>query len=200
MSGETGGTITSFLLAVGQGDERARQKLWATVYDELHEMAAGLMAREPAGHTLQPTALVHEAYARLLGGEQLAGQQRAYFFAAAAQAMRRILIEHARRNVAKRQRATVPGPAPSNATPSPLESLPAPSAGLTAERLLCLDEALDALADQDRGVFDVIMLRFFAGLTIENTAETLNISARTVRRYWTYGRTWLYRRISGAVG
>lgn len=193
----TDGKITRLLTSVGNGDEQAREALWSAVYEELHEMAAGLMARERAGHTLQPTALVHEAYARLLGGQKLGQQDRAYFFAAAAQAMRRILIEHARRHTAKRERASPVAASARAPKGDVLESLTVPSAGLSADSLLALNDALDALVEHNRQVFDVIMFRFFAGMTIEAAAESLGISPRTARRYWTYGRTWLYRRVTG---
>ena len=186
MTGQPDGAVTLFLKAIGRGDTEARQELWSAVYGELHEIAAALMAREQVGHTLQPTALVHEAYARLVGGAPLRRESRGYFFRAAAQAMRRILIEHARR----RKR-------PHLGVADDLERLVAPTEKPAAEALEALDEALDALAEHDRCVGDVVMLRFFAGLTVEQTADLLSISPRTVKRCWTYGRTWLYRRLAG---
>ncbi|MBT8484745.1 MAG: sigma-70 family RNA polymerase sigma factor [Phycisphaerales bacterium] len=182
-------SVTSFLVAMDAGDPAARERLWAAVYDELHGMASEMMRREPAGHTLQPTALIHEAYARLLGGEKLQQRSRAYFFGAAAQAMRRILIEHARKH-APRKSASVGG--------FPLESLTASTFSHTREGVEALDQALDALSEHDRQVFDVIMLRFFTGLTVDQTSDVLGISPRTVKRNWVYGRTWLYQRVGGA--
>lgn len=202
----TDGTITRLLASVGGNDAQARDALWSAVYKELHEMAAGMMALERAGHTLQPTALVSEAYMRLLGGEKVAHKNRAYFFAAAAEAMRRILIEHARKRASKHKttnpdvNSSTRTPRAGGATDVLLQDLTTHSGGLSADSLLELNEALDALAKHNRQVFDMIMLRFFAGLTIEAAAMSLGISPRTARRYWTYGRTWLYRRIGEEDG
>lgn len=188
MDGEPEGTITAFLVAMDHGHKGARERLWSAVYDELRTVAGAMMAREPAGHALQPTALVHEAYMRLCGGEKLRRQGRAYFFAAAAQAMRRILIDHARKGARKGT--------PRGREGHPLDDLTVPAPSSTAEGLLALDQALNALAEHDQRVCDVIMLRFFAGLTFDAVAKLLDLSARTVKRDWVYGRTWLYRRIS----
>ena len=183
--------ITLLLGAAVQGDEQSRDKLWSAVYQELRGMAGGMMAREQAGHTLQPTALVHEAYIRLLGGQKLARANRPYFFRAAAQAMRRILIEHARKLSFKKERDA--------GTLSFLQGLTGGSFESSADGLNALERALDDLAKDDTRVHDVVMLRFFAGLTVEETADALEVSPRTVKRNWTWGRAWLYRRIAEGV-
>lgn len=190
MSGSTNGSVTSLLAATAEGDGAARSELWSAVYDELRGLAAALMARERADHTLQPTALVNEAYVRLLGGERVEKMNRPYFFRAAAEAMRRILIEHARRGSSRKKARDV-------SAQSLIENLTLPALDPSTEQVELLNAALDALAAHDRGVYDVIMLRFFGGLGIDATAEALSRSPRTVKRYWTYGRTWLYRRIAG---
>ena len=189
MSGSSEGSVTTLLAATAEGDDRARSELWAAVYEELRGLAAALMARERADHTLQPTALVNEVYLRLLGGDGLREMSRPYFFRAAAEAMRRILIEHARKG-SSRNKARGP------AIQTFIEQLTLPAMDPSAERIELLNEALDGLAAHDRGVYDVVMLRFFGGLSIDATAEALSVSPRTVKRHWTYGRTWLYRRIT----
>jgi len=178
------GTVTSHLEALADGDGAAQGRLWACVYDELRRIAAGLMHREHPGHTLQPTALVNEAYARLVGGSGLGPRDRAYFFAAAAQAMRRILIEHGRRRE------------PVFESPVSLDALTAGTKTDPSESLAALDAGLDALHRHDARTADVVMLRFFAGLSIEETADVVGVSPRTVKRAWAYGRAWLYRRIT----
>lgn len=154
-------------------------------------MADRMLAREPAGHILQPTALVNEAFVRLEGAERLGRRGRAYFFGAAAQAMRRILVEHARKLTAGRGR-------PPRVPLSP-EGLPDSTDGFTSENLLALDEALEGLSRHDEQSHEVVMLKFFAGLTVADIAELLDVSSRTVNRFWTYGRTWLYARLVGSV-
>jgi RNA polymerase sigma factor (TIGR02999 family) len=190
MPADAEGTITTLLVSAGSGDRSARDALWAAVYDELHASAARLMAREPAGHTLQPTALVHEAYARLDGATDLKRKSRTYFFRAAAEAMRRILVEHARRRP-----SSANGPRRIDLDVEHLEGLLGPE---SVDRLPALDCALDALHEHDPRTYEVVMLRFFAGLTIDTTAESLEISPRTVKRCWAYGRAWLYRRVEEA--
>ena len=189
MSGSNNDSVTSLLAATAEGDGSARSQLWSAVYEELRGLAAALMARERADHTLQPTALVNEAYVRLLGGERVGKMNRPYFFRAAAEAMRRILIEHARRGSSRKKARDV-------SAQSLIENLTLPAIDPSAEQVELLNAALDELATHDRGVYDVIMLRFFGGLGIDATAEALSSSPRTVKRYWTYGRTWLYRRIA----
>jgi RNA polymerase sigma factor (sigma-70 family) len=199
------GDVTQIILEIEQGHENAVARLMAVVYDELRRLASAKLAHEKPGHTLQTTALVHEAYLRLTGGGAAADQEssgeptdpasskvaswrsRGHFFAAAAEAMRRILIESAR----SKKRLKRGG----DAVRVPLEHVEPML--LPAELdLLALDEALTKLETVDKVKADVVKLRFFAGLSIEQTAEVLGVSAPTVKRYWLYSRAWLSREIS----
>jgi RNA polymerase sigma factor (TIGR02999 family) len=181
--------ITRILNAAGQGDPQAAGELLPLVYEELRCLAAQRLAHEPPGQTLQPTALVHEAYLRLLGADDgPRWEGRGHFFAAAAEAMRRILVENARR---KRSQKHGGGLIRQDADEA-LLAAPEP-----AEDLLALDAALDRLAAQDPLKGRLVQLRYFAGLTIEEAAEALGISPATAKRYWRYTRAWLYREISG---
>jgi RNA polymerase sigma factor (TIGR02999 family) len=180
--------VTRILPAVEQGDPLAAEQLLPLVYDELRKFAAAQMAAEAPGQTLQATALVHEAYLRLVGPD--AGQawnSRGHFFAAAAEAMRRILVEQARRrgrlrHGGGRQRID-------------LEDVPTAEDD-RADDLLALDAALDALARYDAQKAEVVKLRYFAGLTIEETAACLDVSPATAKRLWAVARAWLYRHLS----
>lgn len=172
-------------------DERpmASDELLGSLYDELRRLASQKMARENAGQTLQATALVHEAWLRLGGDKQPAWQNRAHFFAAAAEAMRRILVDNARRKNAGRhggkfERVT-------------LEGLDVPAA-VDDEQLLAIHEALERLAAHDATKAELVKLKFFAGLTTEEAAEVMNISEPTAKRYWAYARAWLFREIKSA--
>ena len=178
--------VTLLLQAINRGEESATQELFALVYNELRRMARSRMARESPGHTLQPTALVHEAYIRLFTEEGGGFENRAHFFAAAAEAMRRILIEHARKKLsAKRQ---------GNRQRIELdETMAIQEPG--SDQLAALDEALVRLEQRDRQMSDVLKLRFFVGLTVAETAEALGISPRTVDRQWTAARAWITREI-----
>lgn len=178
--------VTRLLQAVRAGDNNAGDRLVAAVYDELRRMAAHFMRGERGSHTLQTTALVHEAYLRLVGSEP-AFESRAYFFGAAAEAMRRVLIDAARRKRSEkrggdRERVTL-ADVTSNASDADLD-------------ILALDIALDELAANDTRLADVAKLRYFVGLSIEETASALQISPATVKRDWTYARAWLHDRIS----
>lgn len=188
--------MTQLLDAAARGEPGATDRLFPVVYDELRRMAAGLMTRERSGHTLQPTALVHEAYMRLLGGAgapEPTWQNRAHFFGAAALAMRRILIDRARHVRATRVPTQPTTDGFSIAAP------PDTFAGeQTADQLIALDNALVELAAKDKRQHDVVMLRYFAGLTIEQTASALDLSASTVKNEWTYARAWLMRKIERA--
>lgn len=158
------------------------QRLAPVVYDELRMLAAAQLGRERPGHTLQPTALVHEAYLRMVGGEHTPWEDRGHFFRAAARAMRRILIEHARSRGRKKRgggRVRVP-----------LEALGPPSWD-DPDRMLALDEALRRLEGQDPRSAEVVQLRYFAGLSVRETAEALGTSERTVKREWAFARAWL---------
>jgi len=181
--------VTQMLNAIEQGDPQAAAQLLPLVYDELRRLAATRLANEPAGNTLQPTALVHEAYLRLIGtpgGDQW--NHRGHFFAAAAEAIRRILVESARR-----RRSLKRGGGQNQRSLDDLQ-IPAPQ---PAEDLLALDEALDRLATIDPVKAELVKLRYFAGMTIEEAAEALAISPATAKRYWTYARTWLFHAMAG---
>jgi RNA polymerase sigma factor (TIGR02999 family) len=175
--------VTLILQRIEQGDPRAADELLPRVYDELRKLAAQKMAHEAAGHTLQPTALVHEAWLRLGGEAQPDWQNRAHFFGAAAEAMRRILIDHARRRQALRH-----GGAQERVNADEVE-LAASSAD--DEQLLAVHEALDGLAAEDPRKAALVKLRYFAGLTQEEAAQALGVSIPTVKRDWAYARAWL---------
>jgi RNA polymerase sigma factor (TIGR02999 family) len=184
--------ITRVLQAVEAGDQQAAARLLPLVYDELRQLASQKLAHEKPGQTLQPTALVHEAYLRLLGkGDEPSWDGRGHFFAAAAEAMRRILVENARR---KHSRKHGGGLKRHDAEEAPLAA-PEP-----AEDLLALDQALNQLAALDPIKAEVVKLRYFAGMTIEESAAVLGISATTAKRYWTYARAWLYQEMTGDAG
>jgi RNA polymerase sigma factor (TIGR02999 family) len=176
--------VTQLLNAIDQGDPRAPGQLLPLVYDELRRLAAHKLAQEKPGQTLQPTALVHEAYLRLVGkGDEPLWDGRGHFFAAAAEAMRRILVENARRKHrlkrgGDRQRLD-------------LEQVEAVS-GAPSDDLLALDEALDQFAAEDGQKAELVKLRYFAGLSVEEAALCLGISRATADRYWAYARAWLY--------
>jgi RNA polymerase sigma factor (TIGR02999 family) len=180
--------VTRLLDAAAAGDPRAAADLLPLVYDELRKLAAARMAAEPADHTLQPTALVHEAYLRLVGGGDRGWDGRGHFFAAAAEAMRRIVVEAARRRARLRhggghERVDVE-----------LTDLPT---RLPPDDLIALDDALAGLERLDPRKARLVTLRYFAGLTIEQAAEALGISRVTAHRYWTFARAWLHRQMSG---
>jgi RNA polymerase sigma factor (TIGR02999 family) len=178
--------ITQILQRAAQGDASAADELLPLVYDELRKLAAQKMSRETPGQTLQATALVHEAWLRLGGDRQPAWQNRAHFFAAAAEAMRRILIDNARRKKADRHGGQA------ERVDLDLDSLEL-AAGMEEDQLLALHEALEHLAVHDAGKAELVKLRFFAGLTIEETAKVLGLSEPTAKRHWAYARAWLYR-------
>lgn len=182
------GAVTEVLAAIQRGDDAAVERLYALVYEELRDVAARKMALEPSGQTLQPTALVHEAYLRLVEGTPDDGwQNRKHFFAAAAETMRRILVESARRRSRQKRgghlkRAVL--------KEGDLATSPA------GDDLLALDEALTELKREEPEKAELVTLRYFAGLTLEEAAETMGISRATASRYWTYAKAWLYDRIS----
>ena len=175
--------VTRVLSAIEQGDPKATEQLLPLVYDELRKLAAQKLAQEKPGQTLQATALVHEAYLRLVDRDTAQGwDSRGHFFAAAAEAMRRILVENARRKAGPkaggdRQRVD-------------LDAIEPPIDGPRVD-LIALDEALTALEAKDRRKADVVRLRFFAGLSIEQTAQALGISAATANNDWSYAKSWL---------
>lgn len=175
--------------AIDEGDTRAADRLLPLVYDELRKLAAAKLSHEPAGQTLQATALVHEAYLRLVGDAgNSRWDSRGHFFAAAAESMRRILVESARR----KKRLKRGGDRVRQGLDEAEFAVPEPR-----EDLLALDEAIDKLAAVDRPAADLVQLRYFAGLTIPEAARTLNISTRTADRLWAYGRAWLHRELRG---
>ena len=176
--------ITRLLRAFQHGEASASGELVRLVYDELRRLAAAQMAREKPGHTLQPTALVHEAWLRLVDAEGKAHfENRAHFFSVAAEAMRCILIDAARRKLAARHGGG-----------QRLENLDAIEIGApdTDERVLAVHEALERLAALDAEKAGVVKLRYFVGMSVEETAEALGICERTVRRHWTFARAWLF--------
>lgn len=178
--------VTLLLHSVRSGRDGAREELYEEVYRELRSMAAARLSRERQGHTLQATALVNEAYLRLAPGDQ-DWENRAHFFGSAARAMRRILVDHARRHQASKR-----GGEAQRVTFEDL-AIAAPESEVD---LLALDDALDALAQDEPRLAEVVHLRFFAGLGIAETAEILGTSPATVKRDWTFARAWLLERMS----
>jgi len=187
------GDLTVILQRVGRGEESPADRLLPLVYGELRKVAGAKMAREAAGQTLQPTALVHEAWLRLGGDAQPAWQNRAHFFSAAAEAMRRILIESARRRRAVRHGG---GLEKVNSDAAALD-IAAPAAD---EELLLLHEALDALAAHDPRKAELVKMNYFIGLSLEESAQVLGISTRTAERDWAYSRAWLFNEIERLKG
>jgi RNA polymerase sigma factor (TIGR02999 family) len=187
--------VTRILNDLGRGDPQAADRLLPLVYDELRRLAAQRLAHEPSGQTLQPTALVHEAYLRLVGepaasaaGSAQQWDGRGHFFAACAEAMRRILIENARRKKALKRGGDRPR---QQLDP---DQVAAPE---VSEDLLALDEALGKLAQAEPRAAEVVRLRYFAGLTIPEAAEVLGVSPRTAASYWAYARAWLLMALEG---
>lgn len=190
--------MTTLLAAWSRGDTSAYDRLVPLVYAELREMAARYLRRERADHTLQPTALVHEAYLRLVDQTSARWANREQFFAIAAQAMRRILVDHARGHDAQKRGGDVvrvPLGDAGDAEGGPLAA--APSTAPREVALVDLDEALRELAGLDPELVKVVELRYFAGLTIEETAAARGISPATVKRDWAAARAWLFRRLRG---
>ena len=178
--------VTHVLNAIDQGDPKAAGQLLPLVYDELRKLAACKMANEAPGQTLQPTALVHEAWLRVAGSSDHTWDSRGHFFAAAAEAMRRILIENARRKKALRH-----GAGQARLDIQELEiAAPDPE-----EQILAIDEALNKLSALDQQKAELVKLRYFAGLTIEEAAAALGISEATAKRWWVYARAWLYAEV-----
>jgi RNA polymerase sigma factor (TIGR02999 family) len=179
--------ITSILNAIDRGDPQAAAELLPLVYDELRRLAALRMAAERPGQTLQATSLVHEAYLRLVDDQHFNG--RGHFFAAAAEAMRRILVESARRKARLKrggdgQRVELP------------DDLPAPAAPI--EDVLAVHDALDTLAANDATAAELVKLHYFAGFTLEQSADVLGVPHRSAFRTWAFARAWLFRRLGGA--
>ncbi len=180
--------LTQILHAIGKGDPRAASQLLPLVYGELRQLAEQRLAQEKPGQTLQPTALVHEAYLRLVGrGDEPRWDSRGHFFAAAAEAMRRLLVENARR----KHRLKRGG----NRQRVDLEQVEAVSAA-PSDDILALNEALDLLAAEDAQKAELVKLRYFAGLTVEEAGRCLGVSRATADRYWAYARAWLFDRLN----
>ncbi len=182
--------ITQLLEAAAIGDRKASAELLPLVYEELRQLASARMANEAPNHTLNATALVHEAYLRLVGTADVARwDNRGHFFAAAAEAMRRILVDHARRrnqlrHGGGRHRVEFPENLATKATTS-------------EDDLLAVDEVIDRLVAHDLSVAELVKLHVFAGLTLEQAAEVLGISARTAYRNWAYARAWMFQQLGG---
>jgi RNA polymerase sigma factor (TIGR02999 family) len=194
MAGEPGIDVTEIVRKLGrEGAEppATAEKLFPVVYDELRRLARGYMSREPVGHTLQPTALVHEAYLKLVDQTRANWKGKTHFFAVGARVMRRLLIDHARERGAEKrgagwQRVTLSGAIGSD-----------PGEGLAPERLLDLNAALERLAELDEREARVVTLRYFGGLTVEQVAEVLGVSRRTVDNDWRHAQAWLRHELSG---
>jgi RNA polymerase sigma factor (TIGR02999 family) len=182
--------ISTLLRAWSKGDQSAVERLTAIVYEELRRLAHYYMQRERPGHTLQTTALVNEAYIRLVDYKRMQWQDRAHFFAVAAQVMRRILVDHARSHNIKRG-AGVPHVG--------LDDVAVVSGDRTGD-LVALDDAMNALARLDLRKVQIVEMRFFGGLSVEETAEVLKMSPATVRRDWSIAKFWLYRELGGGTG
>jgi RNA polymerase sigma-70 factor, ECF subfamily len=182
--------ISGLLRAWSAGDQSALDGLTAIVHQELRRLAHHYMQRERPGHTLQTTALVNEAYMRLVDYKRMHCHDRAHFFAVAAQAMRRILVDHARSHNVKRG---------AGVEHLALDDVAVVSADRTAD-LVALDDAMNALARFDPRKVRIIEMRFFGGLSVEETAEVLKVSPATVRRDWSIAKFWLYRELGGGTG
>jgi len=183
--------VTRVIEAIQRGDPKAAEELLPLVYEELRKLAAVRMTNEAAGQTLQPTALVHEAWLRLAGDGNQKWDSKGHFFAAAAEAMRRILIENARRKHALKRGVHLER--------VDLEDVEV--AILTdGETLLLVNEALEKLEQEDPEAAQLVKLRFFAGMTNEEAGQALGVSARTAKRYWTFARAWLFRELRRPIG
>ncbi len=178
--------VTEILQQIESGDPSAADQLLPLVYDELRKLAASRLTREKPGETMQATALVHEAYVRLVDVDQAQHwNSRGHFFAAAAEAMRRIMVERARR---KKRTAGTKGPLAPDDIPAPLP--------MPADEVLAVDEALCRLESQDSLAARLVKLRFFVGMTMPQAADALGIPLRTAERNWTYAKTWLHRELA----
>jgi RNA polymerase sigma factor (TIGR02999 family) len=181
--------VTAILSQIEQGDPHAAEQLLPLVYEELRNLAAARLAQEKPGQTLQATALVHEAYLRLVGGEEgRSWDSRGHFFAAAAEAMRRILVENARRKGSRKRGGDLAR------VDLEQSQVPAPE---IQEDIVALDQALTKLAASDKMAAEVVQLRYFAGLSLPEAARVLGVSPRTAGRLWSYARAWLRHEIEG---
>lgn len=187
--GQVAGDVTVLLKAWRDGDEGALDRLLPLIYEDLRRLARGQLRRQSSGWTLSATGLVHEAYLRLLRSKQISLNDRGHFLAVAARAMRQVVIEQARRHGAKKRDAGGP-PATLDEAVLAVES--------QAEWLLDLNQALERLSQRRQRMAQVVECRYFAGLSVEDTATALETSPRTVKREWTFARSWLLRELSGA--
>ena len=188
VSGPTDHDVTRVLAAAATGDDDAAQRLLPLVYEELRKLAVSMMARTPPGNTLQPTALVHEAYLRVGGDLDPQWDGRRHFFFAASRAMRDILVEQARRKSRKKHGGGRKRVGDAEQLAIEIEA--------PVDDVLLLDVALRELERDERDVADVVLLRYFSGLTVEETAEVLSVSAPTVKRRWRYAKAWLHARMT----
>jgi RNA polymerase sigma factor (TIGR02999 family) len=192
--GAAAGDISKLLRAWSDGDQSALERLTPIVYDELHRLARHYMKGERPGHSLQTTALVNEAYMRLVDYKRMQWQNRAHFFAVSAQLMRRILVEHARRHNLKR------GGGVPHVSLEEAAVVGGDRATDPGSQLVALDDALNALARFDARKAQVVEMRFFGGLSVEETAEVLKVSPVTAMRDWNTAKAWLYRELTGGTG
>ena len=183
--------VTHLLQAASAGDSQAAQALLPLVYEELRRLAAQKMAHEARSHTLQPTALVHEAWLRLAGDEAARFENRAHFFGAAAEAMRRILIDRARRRLAAKRG--------NGAEPLDADEVEIPSPAADDDTLLRVNEALEKFAAIDSRKAELVKLRYFVGMDFEETAAALGIAVPTAKQWWAYARAWLKVEMSDAA-
>ena len=181
--------VTEMLKAIAEGREEVAEKLLPAIYQELRRIAVAKMAGEAPGHTLQPTALVNEAWIRMFGTAEQEIKSRAHFFSVAAEAMRRIHVESARRRQALKRGA--------GARPLDIEEVQLFQTQ-ASEELLAIDEALDMLADEDPTAADLVKLKYIVGMSMKETAQALGLSLRSAERTWNYSRAWLRRKISNS--
>jgi len=187
----TPGPVTELLAKVSAGDADAVDRVFPLVYAQLRQAAEAVLRSEKPGHTLQPTALVHEAYLKLVGSSGLSARDRSHFLSIAARAMRQILVDHARRRRARKRGH--------GEEPLPLD-FPVADGGMGVDELLALDDALEHLSARSPRLRSVVELRFFGGLNENQIAEALGVTTRTVHRDWVKARAWLYREVYGDEG
>lgn len=188
MSEKEPSEITQMLIELTGGNKDVVNRILPHIYDELRRLAGGYLRRERSDHTLQPTALVHEAYMKLIDQKHVKWQNRAHFFGIAAQVMRRILMDHARMHTANKRGG--------HAEKLPLEEEILIVSHDRSAELLALDEALETLAEMDEQKAKIVELRYFGGLSIEETAEVMGISVPTVNRHWRSAKAWLYSELA----
>lgn len=182
------GEVTSLLVRVRQGDRQAEAELIPLIYNELRRLASHYLNRERGDHTLEPTALVHEAFLRITGDDQPAWQNRSHFYGVAARLMRQVLVDHARRHQSVKRGGSYER--------ADFEEAVRVYSSDKSAKLLELDEALDHLARQDERQSRIVELKYFAGLEIDEIADALEVSPRTVKRDWTMARAWLHRELT----